>query len=1327
VAHLDIRLLGSFQVTADGEAITEFESDKVRALLAYLSVESDQPIQREFLAEMLWPDRPEGSARSNLRHALVCLRRAIGDYRAEPPYLLISRQTVQFNCASDIWVDVADLIAFEMIDINCAEDILRLEELSKLLRGDFLEGLSLIDSVAFEEWVLLEREHFRRHALNILHYLSDYYEMRGDYDRALTFAKRQVVLEPWYEEAHSQLMRLLALNGQRSAALAQYKTCRRLLSQELSVEPTADTVQLYERIRDNRLDIYVFPHAHTPAYLHESKTVMGERIVFVARERQIEKLDAHLNRAVKGESQFVFVTGGAGEGKTALVQGFARFAQERFGELIVVSGNCTAYTGIGDPYLPFREILEMLAGNVEDKWRAGSLTSEHALRLWDLLPVTASALNEDGPDLINSFVSGTALISRLAICSHHLPSWLHQLRELVIMKRVGQGRQDFQKKDLFEQYTNVLRRLSQQTSLLLILDDLQWADMGSLYLLFHLGRQLDKERIMILCAYRPEELELGRDGERHPLEKVLAEFKRQFGNIWIDLNKVEDIERGDFVNAFLDTEPNRLAASFRKDLTRHTDGNPLFTIELLKDMQERGDLMKDTQERWTAKTEFKIKELPSKIEGVIEERISRLGNELRQALIIASVEGERFFAQAISQVMCVDEGEILRCLSEELEKRHHLIREIGQRQVGSHSLSHFRFNHSMFQHFLYNAISAGERRLLHGKIASALEELYKGYTEEIDVYLARHFTEAENGKKAIPYLLHSGDRARASYAHEEAIDHYIHALAFLKERGDYYLAACTLIKIGLTYHTAFEFQKARQSFQEGFALWQRAGEVETYVPFLPAPHALKMNWEQLSTLDPTISFDVSDSMLWQLFNGLVDDSQELDVIPAVAKSWDVSNGGCTYIFQLRDDVCWTDELPVTAYDFEYSMKRVLSPEVESPLASFLYDIKGAKEFHLGEVKDPTLIGVQASDNTTLVVELEKPSSYFLQLLINFPAVPRHVVERYGDAWTEPGNIITTGPFRLDSWNPGKSMTLERNQKYFGQFRGNLQKVELCMLTDPNILLEMYENDELDILDMHSFPTALLDCASHRYAGEYLSFPWLTTMYLGFNTSRPPFNDIRVRQAFAYSIDVVKLTDEVLRGYEFPASGGFVPPDMPGHSPDIGCQYNPELARQLLGEAGYPDGRGFPPVDLFVRGGFIEQGKYLQAQWRANLNTELQLSFSDCKSVYYRMGKEFHNMFIIYWCADYPDPDSFLRTSPIRQLTQWQDEAYSGLIEEASWVFDQAKRLDIYKQVDKILIEGVSIVPLYYLRKHFLLKPWVKNFSTSVVKWALWKDIIIEPH
>jgi len=781
-------LLGSFRVTLDGQPITGFKSNKVRALLVYLAVESDRPHRRERLAGLLWPDWSDRDALSNLRYSLSDLRRVIDDREADPPFLLITRNSIQFNQASDCWLEVTAFIEGVGVDKTHPKYFDQLEKTVDLYQGGFLEGFSLDDSPAFEEWTLLTRERLARQASSALHTLAESYEARGDYEQDQSSAYRQLELEPWDEKAHQQLMRALALSGQRSAALAQYESCRKLLAGELGVEPSEETTKLHAQIRDGQLKalrpspiVQLDFSVELPNFLKEEPRYI-EAPIFVAREHELAQLDGFLEKALASQGCVVFVTGEAGSGKTALVQEFSRQAQDTHADLVVASGNCNAYTGIGDPYLPFREILDLLSGGVEAKLAAGAITKKHALRLWNTLPCSVQALVETGPNLIDTFVLREALLDRAAACAPNQTDWLTRLNRLMESKPSGSpSATGVQQSDLFEQYTRVLQALAQRSPLLLVLDDMQWADLGSISLLFHLGRRLASNRLLILGTYRPEEVAIEKDGERHSLESVVNEFRREFGDI--DVN-VDQAEGRNFIDAFLDSEPNRLDNAFREMLYRQTQGHPLFTIELLRGLQERDDLIQDSAGYWVEGPSLDWKNLPARVEAAIRERISRLSGTLQRVLSVASVEGEDFAAEVLAQVLDLDGREIVQSLSNELVRKHRLINAKSIERLGTQRVSRYKFKSYLFQKYLYDNLDEAERAYLHEDVGNALVTIYGEQADQIAVQLVRHFEEAKVVEKAIYYLNKAGERAIHLSAYQEGTAHLNRGLALLEMMPD---------------------------------------------------------------------------------------------------------------------------------------------------------------------------------------------------------------------------------------------------------------------------------------------------------------------------------------------------------------------------------------------------------------------------------------------------------------------------------------------------------------------------------------------------------------
>jgi DNA-binding SARP family transcriptional activator/predicted ATPase len=784
VTHLSLSLLGPFQVTLDGEPVTGFESNKVRALLAYLAVEASQPHPRTVLAGLLWPDRPDQAAFASLRNALSNLRNAIGDRarfgdrHATLPLLQITRETIQFDPASDHWLDVAafqTLVETTEADRPAHE---RLEEAVALYRGDFLAGFSVRDSPEFENWALLMRERLQRQVLDALRRLVAHYESNSDVARGSEIAWRWAELAPWEEEAHQALMRLLARSGQRGAALARYEACRQILEQELGVEPGPETAALYERVRDGDLDPVALP-----SFLRAAPPDDRPVVPFVARERELAQLDGHLTEALVGQGRVVFVTGEAGTGKTALVGAFGRRAQAKHADLVVAGGNCNAYTGVGDPYLPFREILGQLSGDVESGWAAGALSAEGAQRLWNLIPLTIQSLIRAGPDLIDTLLAGPSLAARAAMAAPGGAGWRDRMEQFLAKNKVERGQPGLRQVDLYTQVTALLAALARDHPLLLALDDLQWADAGTIDLLFHLGRQLARSRILIAGIYRPSEVAVHRVDGRHPLAPVLRELQRQFGHTQIHLFQTGYRQ---FVESLLDSEPNRLGPDFREALYRHTQGHALCTVETLREMRERGDLVRDGAGCWIESPAVDWTSLPARCEGVIGERVERLPAPLREALKVASVEGETFTAEIVARVQGAGELEVIAQLSDQLDRRHRLIVSEGSQSVspGGRRASRYRFRHIMFQEYIYSNLDEAERGYLHEAVGNALEQVYAGQTEAMAVQLAWHYDAAGRMDKAGDYYLQAGNRARELYAYAEAGQHYARALEILTRLPD---------------------------------------------------------------------------------------------------------------------------------------------------------------------------------------------------------------------------------------------------------------------------------------------------------------------------------------------------------------------------------------------------------------------------------------------------------------------------------------------------------------------------------------------------------------
>jgi predicted ATPase len=675
-------------------------------------------------------------------------------------------------------------------------EIARLEQAVGLCRGPFLEGLSLPDAAAFEEWVTRWREHLGRALLEALMRLAELYLAGGEAERAQGAARRAVEMDPLSEAAHRALMRALTQGGQRSAALAQYDHCRQVLRAELGVAPEAETVALAEAIREGvgvgRIRAReTEPSSDAVAEAGEAEMEPENappRPLFVAREQELARLEGWLDEALAGRGRVGFVMGEPGSGKTLLLREFARRAMAEHDNLVAAIGRCNAYTGIGDPYLAFREILAQLGGDVEQGQAASVLGHEGAQRLERLLPQSDRALAEVGPDLVGVMVDGEALLRHAERVTLPGAPWLEALRDLA-ERSMRLELRDTQQVALFQQYTAVVQRLARGHPLLLILEDLHWADAGSISLLFHLASRLESERVLLLGAYRETDLALGRRAafalgavgsveERHPLEPVLHELRRRYGEMTVDLGQADGRR---FVEQIVDAEPNVLAAEFREALYRQGGGNALFTTELLSSLRERGDLEPDGQGRWRAGKTLRWDRLPARVEAVIADRTGRLPQTLQMALKVGSVEGDTFSAEVVAQVVGTEPGGLVLSLSQDAARRHGLVVGAGLRRLGDgRTLSVFRFQHILIQKYLYDDLDVTERAYLHGAIADALVGLYGQENDEVAAQLARHYEQAGDIARAIEHLRLAAARATRLRADREAADHLARALAMLR-------------------------------------------------------------------------------------------------------------------------------------------------------------------------------------------------------------------------------------------------------------------------------------------------------------------------------------------------------------------------------------------------------------------------------------------------------------------------------------------------------------------------------------------------------------------
>jgi len=545
---------------------------------------------------------------------------------------------------------------------------------------------------------------------------------------------------------------------------------------------------------------------------------------FIGRKAELERLNSFLQKALRGETQVCFVLGEAGTGKSTLLAEFARQQQDSNENLIFSIGSCNAQTGISDPYLPFREILGMLTGD-EARLVGSNITDKNAERLKGIFKASGRALIEIAPELIGTLIPGAGILIALARMGAKERGLLKGLEERATESEQKKGEID--QSQIFLQFTALLRKLSTEHPLVIVLDDLQWIDTASNALFFHLTRELQGCRILLVGLYRPNDVAAGRNQERHPFEQTRNEIVRYFGDVWIDLDKATKSDGREFVDALIDSEPNNLSVAFRDALFTHTGGHALFTVELLRGMQETGDLVQDPKGQWQEASTLDWDEFPAKVEAIIKERIGRLTEELREILEIACVEGRNFTAQVIAQIQQAKERDLVRKLSRELGSRHQLVQENGELKLGKAVLSRYSFSHALFQAYLYNALDAAELRLLHADVADSLEQLYEEYPEEIAVQLAFHYTRSGETNKASKYLQMAGEKAFRVSEFNQAREYFNQALDLTgtddTEQSDK-ARAYLLGRIGDTYDYTSRWDAAEIYYRKSIEVARQSGD-----------------------------------------------------------------------------------------------------------------------------------------------------------------------------------------------------------------------------------------------------------------------------------------------------------------------------------------------------------------------------------------------------------------------------------------------------------------------------------------------------------------------
>lgn len=479
------------------------------------------------------------------------------------------------------------------------------------------------------------------------------------------------------------------------------------------------------------------------------------------------------------------------------------------------------------------------------------------------------------------------------------------------------------------------------------------------------------------------------------------------------------------------------------------------------------------------------------------------------------------------------------------------------------------------------------------------------------------------------------------------------------------------------------------------------------------PRTLRINLQtEPPTLDWNLATDgVSIIAIEQLMRGLTKLGPDLRPEPDLAAAWDISADGRTYTFHLRPGVVWSDGAPLVAQQFVDSWQRLLSPTTAAEYAYFLFGIVNARAYNAGKLTDFAQVGVRARDPATLEVELEAPLVYFpsvVNFMVTFP-LRRELVERFGERWTDPGNLVSLGPFTLAEWRHEYRLVLRANERYYAG-RPALDRIDAYMVEEPSTGLVLFEQGLLDLVRIPP-----LEVRRYLERPEYRRVPLLRASYYGFNTRKPPFDDARVRRAFSLAIDRAQFP-QVLRGGE-QAWSSWIPPGMPDANAELCLGFDPERARALLREAGVDPAR-LAPVQIVYNSDPSNKlvAEKVQAFWRDNLGVEVELVPREWKIFLKELQHQPPPVFRLGWGADYPDPDNFMSlftSYSENNHTGWANPRYDDVVQRAAREPDPAERQRLYDDAQRILCEeDVPIAPLYVSSANFAVGPHVSGFAPS---------------
>lgn len=497
------------------------------------------------------------------------------------------------------------------------------------------------------------------------------------------------------------------------------------------------------------------------------------------------------------------------------------------------------------------------------------------------------------------------------------------------------------------------------------------------------------------------------------------------------------------------------------------------------------------------------------------------------------------------------------------------------------------------------------------------------------------------------------------------------------------------------------------------------------------------NGTEPQSLDPHIATGVPEHhIISALMEGLVHKHGEtLEPRPGVAESWDISDDGRIYTFYLRKNARWSNGDPHNAHDYVWSWWRALQPALGNLYAYMYFPIANAKAYYEGEISDFDQVGVKAIDDYILQVTLSEPIPYFLQLLDHYSTYPVHraTVEKFGTAdqrgtrWTYEGNIVGNGAFQLKEWKINRRITVERNPHYWNA--DNVQLNQVVFYPTENVTTEerMFRAGQLHYSGIPSDKIEVYKAANDP---SLRIQPYLGIYFYRLNVDKPHLKDKRVRRALGMTINRDLLVSQITKGGQIPAYA-ITPPGTMGYYPESDLKFDPESAKQLLADAGYPNGEGFPTTEILYNTseGHRKIAVALQQMWKKHLNIDVTLLNQEWKVYLDTVSNRHYEIARAGWIGDYVDPNNFLDMflcNGGNNRTNWCNSEYDQIIlEQVPKAKTHQDRLDLFKQAEILLLDEMPVIPIYVYTSNNLVHPSVKNFGRNILNQANYREMYLQ--